>query len=176
MLSQHCFDNSQPVQYGWCSNVSIAVSRIPAFVIGVLIGKAVYEKREMPRKNIGILLALAIVIAWPLQMAGKSIVGVYSNAFLNFAFSLLFVYILATLSESKNRGIAKVHAFITSVIGWFGKYTLELYLVHVMVRKIMNTLGYHTYRLSYEGIMVIVSIILSVALSKLTDYVHEKLW
>ena len=157
------------------TSVSIAVSRIPAFVIGVLLGKVVYEKREMPRKNIGIFLALAIIIAWPLQMAGKSMLGVYSNAFLNFAFSLLFVYILATISESKNRGIAKVHAFITSVLGWFGKYTLELYLIHVMVRKIMNTLGYHTYRLAFAGVMVIISIILSVALSRITDYIHGKL-
>lgn len=156
------------------ASISIAVARIPAFIIGVLIGKVVYEKRETTGKYVGFILVLSVVIAWPLQMAGKSILGVYSNAFLNYAFSLLFVYLLASLAVSRRQGIIKLHTFITSLFGWFGKYTLELYLVHVMVRKIMNLLGFHTYRLLYEAIMVIISIILSVVLRRLTDSVQEK--
>ena len=155
------------------TNISIAVSRVPSFIIGVLLGKAVYEKRSTSIKRITLILISAIIIAWPLQMAGKSILGVYSNAFLNYAFSLVFVFILASLSEGNRRWLIRVHNFITAVFGWFGKYTLELYLIHVMIRKIMNTLGYYTYQLRFELIMVAVSIILSVILNKITILIQN---
>lgn len=157
-------------------NVSIAVSRAPAFIIGVMVGKAVYEKRGISKKSIFLILALAIIIAWPLQMAEKTILGVYSRAFLNYAFSLASVYILVCFSKTSKKWLVRIHDLITSVFTWLGKYTLELYLIHVSIRKVMNTVGYYTYRLPYEGIMIIASVILAIVLNKLTEYVREKLW
>ena len=158
------------------TNISIAISRIPPFIFGVLLGKIVYEKRSVSRKNIWIMLALAIVLAWPMQVAGKTILGVYSNAFLNYAFSLLFVLVLQYLSEKKCIWRIRFHNIITSVLGWLGKYTLELYLIHVALRRIMKSIGYPTYRLSYEGVLVIFSVILSVGVHKLVGYVQYKVF
>lgn len=155
-------------------NVSIAISRVPAFVIGVLIGKAVYEKRTMLKKGIGVTLVLAIIIAWPLQMVGKSILGVYANAFLNYAFSLIFVFILVSLSGGKRWAVG-IHNTVTAVLGWFGKYTLELYMIHVVVRRIMNTSGYYTYRLSNELLMAGISIMLSVVLNRAAGLIQKKI-
>lgn len=157
------------------ANISIAASRVPPFIIGVLLGKAVYEKRNTSIKRIALILISAIILAWPLQMAGKSILGVYSNAFLNYAFSLVFIFILASLSAGKRRWNVRVHDFITAVFGWFGKYTLELYLIHVMIRGIMNTLGYYTYQIRFELIMVTVSIILSIILNKITVFIQNSI-
>lgn len=156
------------------SNVSIAVSRIPAFIVGVLIGKAVYEKLTVPKRHIWIMLVLAIVIAWPLQMITRKIVGVYSLAFLNYALTLLFVMILVRLSSCRSGILVMMHNLIAGTLGWFGKYTLELYLIHVMVRKIMKRLGYPTYRLLYEGILIVLSIVLSVLLNRVAGYLQKR--
>lgn len=155
-------------------NISIAISRIPPFIIGVLLGKIVYEKRGLYRKQVVFLCVLSVALVWPLQIAGKSMLGVYANAFLNYALSLGFVYAMACMSKAKKIWKIKIYESITSVLGWFGKYTLELYLVHVMVRKVMNSLGFYTYRLSYETIMVIVSIVLAVLLNKITVCIQKQ--
>lgn len=56
-----------PELYG---NISIAVSRIPAFLIGTLLGKAAYEKRGLSGRHVCITVALAVMLSWPLKMAG----------------------------------------------------------------------------------------------------------
>ena len=157
------------------SSVSIALSRIPAFLIGVLIGKAVYEKQVVSRKYLYVMLILAIVIAWPLQIVSTKILGVYSLAFLNYELSLLFVMILSWLRENNNRWLMRLHIVITSVLGWFGKYTLELYLIHVLVRKVMKGYGYPTYRFIYEGILVGISIVLSICLNRIAGMLQKKI-
>lgn len=157
------------------SNVSIAVTRIPAFLIGVFVGRAVYEKRIVPRKNIWIMAVLAVLIAYPLQMVTKKIIGVYSLAFLNYSLSLIFIMLLAYLCRCNNKCMAGLYSLTVAILGWFGKYTLELYLLHVMVRKILNQLGYPTYRLAYEAILVIISIVLSIILSRGTGWIQKKI-
>lgn len=199
------------------SGISIAVSRFPAFFIGVWLGKAAWEKRTMPYSRVWAVFAVAVLTAWPLKFAGRTIFGVYAAAFLNFALCLVFVAIAARLTQGcaaagltlpgeRSRGdglalpertagaykmtdeaVAEMTArggasgnnqkpsrraafaaacirVITGALGWFGKYTLELYLVHVAVRKVMKAMGLYTYRLSWEALMVLISVILAVLL------------
>lgn len=148
-------------------NISIALSRLPAFFAGVFVGKAVWEKHKVPLWKIFLLLILVVLAAGPLGLADRSIIGVYIAALLNFSLCLVFVWVLDILSEKRGFPLLAWRG-INSILGWFGKYTLELYLVHVAVRRVMKTLGFYTYRLSCEGIMVIISVALAVLLSKLT--------
>lgn len=156
-------------------SIGVAVLRIPAFLIGVLMGKAVYEKRTVSYRYIAGVLISAVIIAWPLQMTEKSVLGVYASAFLNYAFSLVFVLILSAVMNSRNFFLKKVHNITTGILGWFGKYTLELYLLHVLIRRVMLELGYKTYRLKYEAILVLVSVILSVSLNRATGVICKKM-
>lgn len=133
-----------------------------------------YEKRTVSGKHVCAMLILAIVIAWPLQMVLIKVLGVYSLAFLNYELSLLFVMILVWLRENGNPWLMKFHTVLTSVLGWFGKYTLELYLIHVMIRKVMKAYGYPTYRLVYEGVLAGLSIILSIFLNKIAGAIQKK--
>lgn len=155
--------------------MSIAVTRIPAFLIGVLIGKAVYEKRKVTVSRVCLMAVLAVVIAWPFQMVSSKIIGVYSRAFLNYVLSLVFVLILAYLSGRKSMIANKLHGITVTVFSWFGKYTLELYLIHVMVRKVMKNIGLPTYRLSNEVLLIIISIILSLIVNKLAEYIQKRI-
>lgn len=153
--------------------VSIAVTRIPAFLIGVMIGKAVYEKRRMPMSRVCIMAVLAVILAWPFQIITSKIIGVYSLAFLNYELSLIFIVVLAFLSERKVTIANRFHGAVVTVLSWFGKYTLELYLIHVMVRKVMKRIGMPTYRLSNEAILIIISIVLSIIVNKLAGYIQK---
>ena len=74
-----------------CINcIGIALLRIPAFLIGVLIGKAVYEKQKILRSRIYLTAVLAIILAWPLQFVGIKILGTYTLAYLNYALMMPF--------------------------------------------------------------------------------------
>ena len=156
------------------NHISIAISRFPAFFIGVWLGKAAWEKRTIAAGKAVMLAGAAIVMAWPLQLIDKKIWGVYSAAFLNLAFCLLLVGLLSYMSGPK-RGcvLKKGSCFVQKVFGWFGKYTLELYLIHVAIRKVMKVLGYYTYRLSYEAVLIILSVILALVLSWMTRWIMK---
>lgn len=153
--------------------IGIALLRIPAFLIGVLIGKAVYEKQKILRSRIYLTAVLTIILAWPLQFVGIKILGTYTLAYLNYALMMLFILVLEYLSARKSLG-QKIYRVITSVFGWFGKYTLELYLTHVAVRLVMKRFEFPTYRISGEALLVIISIILSIIISRMTDYIQKK--
>lgn len=60
------------------------------------------------------------------------------------------------------------YSILKRILLFFGNYSLELYLIHVTVRGIMKSIGYHTCRLRYEAVMVLISIALSVVLKKIT--------
>lgn len=149
---------------------SIAITRIPAFLVGVLVGKAVYEKKQVPKSHIYVMVVLAIIIAWPLQMITSKIIGVYSLAFLNYSFSLLFVCVLVYWSERENLILNRLYNLTVNILGSLGKYTLELYLIHVMIRKVMKAIGYPTYQLSNELTLIVLSIVLSIIVNKVSGY------
>ena len=156
-------------------NISIAVSRFPAFFTGALIGKAVYEKRSIPRMAVIAMTAGAVAFAGPLGLADKSIIGVYMAAFVNLSLCLLLVMGLDALSRGKRSWARYTERGICRVLGWFGKYTIELYLIHVAVRRIMKTLGFYTYRFSWEAVMIIISIVLALVLSRVTGWIQKRI-
>ena len=53
------------------------------------------------------------------------------------------------------------------VLRFFGAMSLELYLSHVILRRIMNTLGFSTSFLPYYLLCIAVSFLLSLAVHKL---------
>lgn len=77
--------------------------------------------------------------------------------------------------NGRNKVIRNFHQILVSIFEWFGKYTLELYLIHVSVRRIMKSVGYPTYRLAYEGLMVMISIALAVFLNKFTESINKRI-
>ena len=53
------------------------------------------------------------------------------------------------------------------VLRFFGRYSLELYMVHVTLRNIMKEFGFDAYRISEYSIMIMLAIVVSVLLNKL---------
>lgn len=157
------------------SNVAIALTRFPAFFVGVLLGKATYEKRETPVKNIFIWTILSVLLIVPLGIINKKIIGTYTIAFFNLCFCFLLIVFLNLLSCSKNRVMKFIYTTCRAILEWFGKYTIELYLTHVIIRKCLKALGLHTYRYSVYAAIVVSSIIISIVLNRISNAINKKI-
>lgn len=82
--------------------------------------------------------------------------------------------LLCEWTENKSSVILKLRNGILAILNWFGKYTIEIYLIHVAFRKVFNTLDYPTYRLKYEGSMLLISFVLAVALKYLDLFMEKR--
>lgn len=143
-------------------NVNIALLRFPAFVAGCFIGKASYKNREIPY-GWGAVLLLSVLMLY-LRTCNRVIIVRYVLGFFNINLCILLAVVFAVLSNKE------IHCPLgKKVVEWFGSYSLELYLTHVMVRAIMNWLGYHTCYVKYEIIMLVFTVILSLILKHLTN-------
>jgi len=143
-------------------NINIMLLRFPAFVFGVFLGRASYEKRVMGKDWIA--FGILCFICLPLRSTDKIMLVRYVVGALNMFVAFIMVRVFAWLDDH-NAPIG----FVNKVLQWFGKYSLEIYLLHVTVRSIMNRLGYYTYQFKYFLVEIAITIILSLILKKLTD-------
>ncbi len=156
------------------NNLSLALTRFPAFFVGVLFGKAAYEKREMPTKNIWILTVISFCLIL-LGLATTQILNRYAVAFFNLCVCFLLILALNYIAARKSKLIALFYKCTTGILCWFGKYTIELYLLHIIIRKIMKYYKLQTYQYSVYGSLFILSILLSLVLHWLSDLICKKI-
>ncbi len=144
-------------------NIKMALVRFPAFCGGCLIGKMSYEKRPIPKYVYGIMLASVFV-----EMIGvkpKTIMAYYAKGLFTFSLCLLFILLLEFLSQRWE----KIVYGLRRIFEWIGKYTLELYLLHVGIRNLMNTLGMPTGSRRWTFLLWAVSFALAVPIHWLTN-------
>lgn len=146
------------------SHVEIALLRFPAFVLGCLIGKAAYEKRKIPRP-VPVFMLLSLLMLSVLDTS-KVVADRYILALFNLSLNLAFTFCL-----KKTEKQSKLHHTICSILKWFGKYSLELYLCHVAVRKIIKLYGYYTYEVKNELIMLALSFAAALLVKRLTNWI-----
>lgn len=149
-------------------NINIMVLRLPMFVFGIYLGKLSYNKEKIENKWIFFLLiALAIT---PLRTYDRIMLNRYIVAMINISAVFVFIQVLEIL-ERKRISIK----FITKILEFFGKYSLEIYLSHVTIRSFFLILGLPTYRIRYEILMVLCSIILSLIVSRFTKIIVNQI-
>lgn len=156
-------------------NISIALLRFPAFFLGCLLGKMTYEKRETPVWWVGGLLATSIILVAPLKFGEIPILRIYATTQLNISICLVVILFMERISKSLNKGLQNIYSTIKVVLEWFGKYSLEIYLVHVVVREFMNEMGFELYQIKNELIMIVCSVILAILLKKSSDILVKKI-
>jgi peptidoglycan/LPS O-acetylase OafA/YrhL len=139
-----------------------ALCRFPVFLFGCLMGKYVYEKRQVPWW-VG-LVAVAISIFF---ISGVFEHGVHSpyrrylwgigGVALSYALCLAFV----GLSKLHGNGSSAILRFLS----WTGGFSLELYLSHIVIRQIYRSfvvpdyLAHPEYWPIYAAFMVLAFII-----------------
>lgn len=141
-------------------NINIAVLRFPAFFVGIFTGKRAYKDRHL---NIIFLLGIVALLYFDFvpQDGSNMIIRRYlyglNGLLLCFIFCLFF-------------HITQIFPWhpIKRTLEFIGNYTLELYLVHVTIRPIMGWMGFAPNTYLLEGVLLLITILLSALVYFLT--------
>ena len=146
----------------------VALLRVPWFFAGCMLGKASYEKREL-RSGLLFFIILSILLL-PLRDYGDGIVN--RNVLAAFNLSLCFMLIIVLNGLEKVKVFKPLVYVFTAVTGFFGKYSLELYLTHVAFRRVFLEFKYPMHELKYEGLMLLISLAVSLILKPVSGFLE----
>ncbi len=147
--------------------VEVAITRLPLFVTGVFFGKYIRDGVVVPHFWIAALISVAVGLKYYdvshdiAQYSSRYISGVCGIALL-----CVLVYCMRFVDAAER---------IRSILRFLGKYSLELYLLHVTMRNLMETLELQSYRLSRYAMIMMASILLAPVLHKLTVWTQKHL-
>lgn len=147
-------------------NINIALLRIPVFCFGCFIGKRAYEKRTI-RPGVFIMMIFSVFLV-QLRTVNRIVIVRYTLGFLNLSICMLIILLLRKIKK-----LTVLHNSICKFFEWFGKYSLELYLTHIMLRSVYANYGHPNCYTKSELIMVASSIILSIIVKRLTNLVTK---
>lgn len=148
-------------------NIGIAITRVPIFIVGTYAGRPIKECRHIPHIAALAIIAIGIVCKYyslPLSQAGYQ--ARYMTSF--FGLSMLFIctYVLRALSKAE---------ILRRILRFFGRYSLEFYLLHIMLWGILGGQGMQLHRMSHYGIMILIAAALAPLLSKITSLITRLL-
>ena len=132
------------------SGVKPAFTQFPSFIIGVLIGSFSKLGVRVPTLKYFLILCLCSII----------FMGVVS---------IPLVCIIGELILTK-----KYFLKIKSVLVWFGKYSLELYVIHLMLMKLVKSISPYTVQMNVIIVLAITFVLLipiSRVVNKVSDFI-----
>jgi peptidoglycan/LPS O-acetylase OafA/YrhL len=129
--------------------------RIIPFILGILLGKFSYNNKKIKYYIIIFILGLLSFLLVRFDL-------IYNRLFL-FMFNLSIMFFIILIIDIIN----KKKDFVIKPFSFLGKYSLEIYLVHVAIRKIITTYSYPNYKIGYYLLFIIVSIIISILFNTL---------
>ena len=119
ILIKHFF----PTYY---SRISIGIDKVPIFILGVYAGQiSLLEKIKE-----GLILLFVVVSVWIFSFTIKSYLqyGIALNGMTEKIVYMSILCILISLCENK-----PLMQWISKCLKWFGKYSLELYVLHLLL-------------------------------------------
>lgn len=155
-------------------HLRIFIYRIPIFLIGCLIGKFIYEEKEMKFYHLLILIGFLLV--------GKILFSYFANIsiFRNIYYiplSLIIVFLSSQLYKFNEKYIK----IINTPFEYIGMFTLEIYLTHEKVQEnLFRILEFFKINVSfnnqiYQCICIALAILISIGLASLIKFVSELL-
>ena len=145
-------------------NYEICISRIPVFLFGVIIGKT---KIGFSKKLNFVLLPIGLISLFSYYLL--SLPHMF-NRFLLFMFAISLCVFYITVRELINiSALAKVLAFA-------GKYSLEIYISHVLLIQIIKCYDLWSVVPSSLWYLIIpaITILISVIVAKTIEYIYRK--
>ena len=121
----------------------------------------------MSKKFIWILIGLFIIISSGKIFLFFKMKRIYYLIirYITVILSIIAIIIIALLFEK-----IKIK-YIENILETTGKYTLELYIFHIAYRELFNYFNYSTSVFKYEIVMVILTVISSIAFNKIYGYI-----
>ena len=146
-------------------NIEIGIMRFPIFILGALCAYLI--KNDVQNRN-KMMISLAIAIGLALKLADVFVdMPQYWSRIITTFYAIALILIVCIIVD-------KLHWMkFNSAMEKVGEYSLELYMIHVCLRKIMKNIGVYTCELHvYIGIIVI-SIILSIFLHMIISLIEK---
>ena len=143
-------------------------------ILGILVGFIEWVISHFGAFGISLLMAIEscniplpseaiLPFAGYLITIGK-IPNIHIAAIFGMSLMSVFVYCLKLMDKAVR---------FRAVMRFFGKYSLELYLLHVTMRNLMETMGLQDYRTSRYALMIILAVALAPVLHKMTVWTQE---
>lgn len=108
------------------SRISIGIDKIPIFILGVYAGQISFLNKTKE----GLILLSVVVSVWILSFEVKNLYQ-YGVAINGMAEKIVYMSILCILiSQCENWHLIQ---WINKCLRWFGKYSLELYVLHLLL-------------------------------------------
>lgn len=168
---------------GVYSNVEIALCRIPVFVIGIWAGRFVMEKKEIDRRWLWLVLAVAVgmlVLMANYNVIVKAIVPGYTKE-METMYIFIYRYAACPLgialvvldsficTELRHRGKANL---LRNFFEFVGMYSMEYYMIYLNINHYLERIykiGPRQEIMLYFGSFV-VSLVLCVLVRKVCDF------
>ncbi len=135
------------------SRIEIALTRFPIFIFGCYLGKAVYERKALPKWSFWIVLIVAISQFLILDMG--AIDGILKRYFYfigGVSITMLIPMLLKIISCKP----------LNKFLGFMGNISLNLYLAHIMIIRVYRYTSWsEDCRLLHYLVILIISVILS---------------
>lgn len=155
-------------------HINIATSRVPAFIVGILFGKLIYEKKEISKKWFFVFGALFFVLfaieEYDILWNGYRLLTPFSlNRLLYCPLAVCIMVLLsAFISKVPLKGLYRFFS-------WVGLYSLEVYLLYEKVRDKME--GIFTvsgaFGLAYMIVCFVMTMVLAILLKYICDTVSK---
>lgn len=155
------------------SDYQIALTRIPAFILGIFCGRLVMEKRNIKWWPVLLVAAILLLRYVYYRQLEAGLPAVTWSRFYRGAFAMLVLLLVALLL--KVLPVCRLHRFLL----FLSPFTLELYVSHVELRRMMMYLfktGWTAVNvpLAYIG-MLVIAVPLSYWVHRLTVRILGKL-
>lgn len=147
----------------WYDGVELALSRIPIFIVGCFIAPLIYNEKELSWYYIIIFMLISIIGLWLIyNWNGVNVFSIKRYIYLFITISL--IPIAALILNLINKSI------FNKLLKWFGKYTLEIYLIHTQILTVLSQ------QCNYNLVIInIISAILSIILAVIIHNILESL-
>ncbi len=140
------------------SNIEIFLLRIPSFILGVYLGKKVYDKEPIKVRDIIIMLLNLLLVFTVVRSKGS----IYKRPLLTIIImSSMFLGLIIFDYIRKLKLLTKISDIFVKVLEFVGKYSLEIYLIHVILINLANKADIEIYRYGVYGIMILITFVLA---------------
>ena len=170
------------INVDYYNKIEVAVSRLPIFFIGCYCGKLVYSKKSLNPKNkrkaflVAFLLFLLIRILNIIFVSRQSVLNEAIIRISNLGLTFLIIYTaIICLNFFSNHQ----QLIFESFLNFFGKYSLEIYLVHegmIYLYSVSPLNSLYPKFWFYYLVIVPVSILIVFAFAKLLKLVSNTLF
>lgn len=142
----------------------IFFTRIPVFLLGVYAGQSVLDDKKMHPLFIVICTlffgSLFIEIEYPVFLVKR-----FFAMFQGMGIIIVFIAVYSILQNEPTR----------QVLDWFGKHSLEIYLLHIAFRRIFLDLKILQRQPYFYLVIILLSMLFSLVISKICDIINYKL-